>query len=381
MKANVSILKNMQTNMTSLTNSNLEFKNMFGQFMKMNIASSSGSRTLLVVECETEATKDMVHPTNNGSTKDVQPLVFPTESPILNSETVVSPIIKPVASLIFDADPRVPLILRRSFLKTERALVDVFKGELTVHVGKEAITFNLDQTSRYPANYNDMTANRIDVIDMACEEYSQEVLGFSNVIASDNPTPYYDLIISTTSSTLTTFENNDFLLEEVDAFLALEDDLTSPEVDQSYLDSEGVEAKSGKSSIDEPPEVELKDLPPHLEYTFLEGDDKFPVIIAKDLSVEEKTALITVQMSHKQAIACKLSNIKEKMLKRCEDTSLCLNWKKSHFMVKEGIVPGHKISKEGIEVDKAKVDVISKLPHPITIKGIRSFLSHAGFYR
>nr|GEY90993.1 reverse transcriptase domain-containing protein [Tanacetum cinerariifolium] len=65
----------------------------------------------------------------------------------------------------------------------------------------------------------------------------------------------------------------------------------------------------------------------------------------------------------------------------CEDTNQCLNWEKSHFMVKEGIVLGHKISKKGIEVEKAKVDVISKLPRPITVKGIRSFLGHAGFYR
>ncbi|GJY91558.1 reverse transcriptase domain-containing protein [Tanacetum coccineum] len=69
------------------------------------------------------------------------------------------------------------------------------------------------------------------------------------------------------------------------------------------------------------------------------------------------------------------------MLQRCEDTNLVLNWEKCHFMVKEGIVLGHKISKSGIEVDKAKVDVIAKLPHPTTVKGIRSFLGHAGFYR
>ncbi|GKD99115.1 reverse transcriptase domain-containing protein [Tanacetum coccineum] len=69
------------------------------------------------------------------------------------------------------------------------------------------------------------------------------------------------------------------------------------------------------------------------------------------------------------------------MLKRCEDTNLALNWEKSHFMMKEGIVLGHKISKKGIEVDKAKIDVIAKLPHPTTVKGIRSFLGHAGFYR
>ncbi|GJW02824.1 reverse transcriptase domain-containing protein [Tanacetum coccineum] len=243
----------------------------------------------------------------------------------------------------FDADPRVPLILGRSFLKTGRALIDVYEGELTLRVGKEAVTFNLDQTSRYSSNYDDNSVNRIDVIDMACEEYSQEVLGFSDVIASGNPTPYYDPIVSTSSPTLTPFGDSDFLLEEVDAFLALEDDPTSPEVDHSYHDSEGdillleaflnddpslppptqgmylpqirkelkiCEAKNEKSSIDEPPEVELKDLPPHLEYAFLEGDDKLPVIIAKDLSDEEKAALIKVLKSHKRAIAWKLSDIK-----------------------------------------------------------------------
>ncbi|GJY23152.1 hypothetical protein Tco_0396810 [Tanacetum coccineum] len=187
-----------------------------------------------------------------------------------------------------------------------------------------------------------MTANRIDVIEMACEEYSQEVLGFSDVIASGNPTPYYESIVSTSSRTLTPFGDSDILLEEVDVFLALEDDPTSPEVDDSYYDPEGdilllesflndypspppnqenyfpeirkelkvCEAKNDKSSIDEPPEVELKDLPPHLEYAFLEGDNKLPVIIAKDLSVEEKAALIKVLKSHKRAIAWKLSDIK-----------------------------------------------------------------------
>ncbi|GJW71869.1 reverse transcriptase domain-containing protein [Tanacetum coccineum] len=75
-----------------------------------------------------------------------------------------------------------------------------------------------------------------------------------------------------------------------------------------------------------------------------------------------------------------LSNL-ERMLKRCEDTNLVLNWEKCHFMCKEGIVLGHKISKSRIEVDRAKVDVIAKLPHPTTVKGVRSFLGHAGFYR
>ncbi|GJW17192.1 reverse transcriptase domain-containing protein [Tanacetum coccineum] len=81
----------------------------------------------------------------------------------------------------FEPDPRVPLILGRCFLKTSRALIDVHKGELTLRIGSEAITYNLDQTSRYSANYTHMTANKIDVIDMACEEYSQEVLGFTDI--------------------------------------------------------------------------------------------------------------------------------------------------------------------------------------------------------
>ncbi|GJV69386.1 reverse transcriptase domain-containing protein [Tanacetum coccineum] len=112
-----------------------------------------------------------------------------------------------------------------------------------------------------------MTVNKIDVIDMACDEYSQEVLGFSNVIASGNPTPYFEPIVSTASPNLTPFGDSDFLLmEEADSFLALEDDPTSS------------------------------------EYAFLEGDDKLPVIIAKDLKDEEKDSSLKVikvpQASH-----------------------------------------------------------------------------------
>nr|GFD07865.1 reverse transcriptase domain-containing protein [Tanacetum cinerariifolium] len=71
----------------------------------------------------------------------------------------------------------------------------------------------------------------------------------------------------------------------------------------------------------------------------------------------------------------------DSMLKRCEDTNLVLNWEKCHFMVKEGIVLGRKISKNGLELDRAKVDVIAKLPYLTTMKGVRSFLGHAGFYQ
>nr|GEX74983.1 reverse transcriptase domain-containing protein [Tanacetum cinerariifolium] len=328
MKANDAILKNMQTNMTSLTNSNFDLKNMFGQFMKINTASSLGSRTLLsntitnpkedlkgiitrsettyqgptipttssslpkVVERETGLTKDMMPPTNNVSTKDVQPPVVQIKTLILNSKPIVAPVVEPVAAT-------------------------------------EAITLNLDQTSRYSANYNDMTANRIDVIDMACEEYSQEFLGFSDVITSGNPTPSYDPIVSTSSSTLTPFGDSDFLLEEVDAFLAFEDDSTSPKVDHSYYDPEGDILLLEAFLNDDP------SLPPPNQGMYLPQ-------IRKELKI------------------CEAKNDESSIDEPPEE--------KSHFMVKEGIVLGHKISKNGIEVDKAKVDVIAKLPHPTTIK-------------
>nr|GEY76213.1 reverse transcriptase domain-containing protein [Tanacetum cinerariifolium] len=696
MKANDAILKNMQTNMTSSTNSNLELKNMFGQFIKMDTASSSSLGTLPsntitnpkedlkgIITRSGNAYQGPTIPTSSYSSLLKKPLIpYPSRlhdqklrdkandqkekifkifqdlnfNISFTDALILMPKFGPtIKTLLTNKEKRYKLartllnehcsaVLLKKLLEklrdpgkflihcdfsgmdeclaladlcvsiylmplsvwnklslselsptcmtleladrsishpTGRALIDVFEGELTLLVGKAAITFNLDQTSRYSANYNDMTANRIDIIDMACEEYSQEVLGFYDVIASINPTPYYDPIVSTSSPTLTPFGDSDFLLEEVNAFLALEDDPTSPEIDQSYYDPEGdillleaflnddpsvpppnpgnylpqdqkefknFKAKNDKSSIDEPPEVELKDLPPHPEYAFLEGDNKLPVIIAKDLSDEEKTALIKVLKSHKRAIAWKLSDIKginpkfcthkilmeedikpaiqhqrtslgkprtlriekgsftlveneeneliptrlvtrwrvcidyrklneathkdhfplhfmdqmleilvgneyycfldgfsgyfqipidpkdqenttftclyrtfayrrmpfglcnalgtfqrcmmaifhdmiektmevfmddfsvfrnsfntclshlEKMLKRCEDTNLCLNWEKSHFMVKEGIILGHKISKNRIEVDKAKVDVIAKLPHPTTVK-------------
>nr|GFA49955.1 reverse transcriptase domain-containing protein [Tanacetum cinerariifolium] len=434
--------------------------------------------------------------------------------------------------------------------KTSRALINVHKGELTLRIGNEAITYNLDQTVRYFTNYNQMMANRIDFV---CEEYSQEVLRFSDTTASGNPTPIDDPIISTTLPTLTPFGDSDFLLfEEADAFLGLEDDPDAPKINPFYYDPEGdillleailnskplppfpnheqylplykkelkvCEAKTIKSSVDEPPEVELKDLPPHLEYAFLEGDNKLPVNIAKELGDEKKSALLMVLKSHKRAIAWKLSDIQginpefcthkilmeedykpavqhqrqvnpkiydvikkeveklldagliypisdspwvspvhcapkkggftvveneenelipthlvtgwrvcidyhklneatrkdhfplpfmDQMLKRLagneyycfldgfsgyfqilidprdqEKTtftahmarfptvaclSACAMLRKSHFMVKEGIVLGHKISKNGIEVDKAKIDVIAKLPHLTTVK-------------
>nr|GEY22624.1 reverse transcriptase domain-containing protein [Tanacetum cinerariifolium] len=221
----------------------------------------------------------------------------------------------------FEPDPRVPLILGRCFLKTGRALIDVHKGKLTLRIENEAITYNLDQTMRVLSGSS----------------------RFLRCYHEWNPTRHDDLIVSTTSPTLTLFEDSDFLLfEEADAFLDLEDDPNSPKINPFYYDLEGdillleailnseplppfpnheqylpsfkkelkvCEAKTVKSCVDKPPEVELKDLPPHLEYAFLEGDNKLPVIIAKELGDEEKSALIKVLKSHKRAIAWKLSDI------------------------------------------------------------------------
>nr|GEV38363.1 reverse transcriptase domain-containing protein [Tanacetum cinerariifolium] len=200
----------------------------------------------------------------------------------------------------FDADPRVPLVLEKSFLKTRRALIDVYEGQLTLRVGKEAVTFNLDQTSRYSANYDVMSVNRIDLIDVAREEYSQEVLGFS---MSGNPTPSTEPIVFTSSHTLTPFGDSDFLLEETDAFFAIDDEPISPKIDEAYYDSERDILLLEEFLNDDPSS-------PPLHPQEFKGDDKLPVIIAKDLKDEEKTALIKVLKSHKQALAWKLSDIK-----------------------------------------------------------------------
>ncbi|GJQ93140.1 reverse transcriptase domain-containing protein [Tanacetum coccineum] len=160
---------------------------------------------------------------------------------------------------------------------TARTFIDVYGEELTLRVDDEAITFKLVRSML-----------------KKCSD-SQK---FS---ASGNPTS--EPILSTSSPTLTPFGDSDFLLEETDAFLAIEDDSISPEIDDFYYDPEG-------DIIEEPPELELKDLPSHLEYAFLEGNDKLPVIIAKDLKDEEKDRLLKVLKSHKRAIAWKISDIK-----------------------------------------------------------------------
>nr|GEX71668.1 reverse transcriptase domain-containing protein [Tanacetum cinerariifolium] len=119
----------------------------------------------------------------------------------------------------YDVDPRVPLILERPFLRTARALIDVYGEELTLRVNDEAITFNVRHTSRYSYRYDDELVNRIDFIDVTCEEYAQEVFGFSDSYKSGNPTSSSGPIITTSSPSLTPFEVGEFILEEIEACL------------------------------------------------------------------------------------------------------------------------------------------------------------------
>ncbi|GJR54104.1 reverse transcriptase domain-containing protein [Tanacetum coccineum] len=174
-------------------------------------------------------------------------------------------------------------------------------------------------------------ALNFDVIDVACEEYAQEVLGFLDISKSGNPTPTLEPILSTSPPSLTPFEGGDFILEEIEACLTsksippgIDDADFDPKEDlltlERLLNSDPSstlppeeqkfeELKTVEPSSDELPELELKDLPPHLEYAFLEGTDKLPVIIAKDLKDEDKTALLKVLRSHKRAIAWKILDI------------------------------------------------------------------------
>nr|GEU89618.1 reverse transcriptase domain-containing protein [Tanacetum cinerariifolium] len=200
----------------------------------------------------------------------------------------------------FEADPRVPLILERSFLRTGRALIDVYGEEITLRVNDEGVTFNLNQTMRYSSTYDDLSVNRIDIIDVFREEYAHEILGFSNNSLGGNPTSTSEPILSDSSLFLTPFEGSDFILEEIEAYL--KDESISPEIDHADF--------KAKSLIEEPPGLELKDLPSHLEYAYLEGVDKLPVIIANDLKVDEKEAILKVLKSYKKAIAWKITDIK-----------------------------------------------------------------------
>nr|GEV41765.1 reverse transcriptase domain-containing protein [Tanacetum cinerariifolium] len=261
MKANDAILKNMQTNMTSLTNSNLELKNMFGQFMKMNTASSSGSRTHPGYTI-TNLKEDLKGITTRSGTAYQGPTIPttssslpPIETPILTSEPVVVPIIEPAVAPVSATKP------------------------------------NQKSSILYPSRLHDQKLRDK---------------------ANDQKEKFFQI-----------FQDLNFNISFADALILMPK--FSPTI------------KNLLTNKDKLYELARTPLNEHCSAVLLK---KFPEKLGDP----------------------------EKMLKRCKDTNLCLNWEKSHFMVKEGIIIGHKISKNGIEVDKAKVDVIAKLPHPTTVK-------------
>ncbi|GKB47075.1 reverse transcriptase domain-containing protein [Tanacetum coccineum] len=224
----------------------------------------------------------------------------------------------------------------RSITRPKGVVEDVFVkvGKFHFPTNFVVVDFEADpRTTRYSSTYDETSINRIDVIDVACEEFSQVVLGFSNNSSSGNPTSTLDPILSSTTPSFTPFEGGDFILEEMETFLQNPDEFT--DLDDDFYDTEGdilyleqllnkdpsltfppkknedlKEVTTAKPSIEKPPKLKLKDLPSHLEYAYLEENDKLPVIIAKGLKDVEKEALLKVLKSHKWAIAWKITDIK-----------------------------------------------------------------------
>ncbi|GJT78435.1 reverse transcriptase domain-containing protein [Tanacetum coccineum] len=357
----------------------------------------------------------------------------------------INKFIFPVDFLILemDEDASVPIILGRPFLATARAIIDVHDGKLSLRVGEESVTFNIGKSIKFASSQVNCLYFA-DHTDEMVQEQIDDTL---------DPDRYW----------IDTEEEDE--AEEVQAI-------------SFYPRKEPIEPLEWKipenrlkPSIDKPLKVELKALPDHLEYAFLQGDDKLRVVISSSLFALQKGKLLkevvkkeviklldagiiypisnspwvspiqvvpkkggmTVVRNEKNELIpqravtgwrvmpfglCNalatfqrcmtaifheliedsmevfmddffvfgssfdhcLSNL-DKMLTRCEETNLVLNWEKCHFMVKECIVLGHKISHAGIEVDRAKIEAISKLPHPTNVKSILIFLGHAGFYR
>ncbi|KAJ9542739.1 hypothetical protein OSB04_029245 [Centaurea solstitialis] len=315
---------------------------------------------------------------------------------------------------------KIPLILGRPFLNTASAVIHVAKRELSLGIGEDRITLSIDRTLDC-----DESINTLDNLDDFTEPFESEP--------------------------------NDHLFEsgELEESLSIEKrwDETVEREEEEFEELKQEDKVRVRTSLEEPPNLELKNLPEHLEYRFLEGSLTMPLektislcpLLIKCLNDwrEMNTILdgfsgyfqipIDPEDQEKTTFTCPFGtfayrrmpfglcnapttfqrcmtaifqdmiedcmevfmddfsvfgnsfddclNSLDRVLARCEESHLVLNWEKCHFMVREGIVLGHKISKDGLEVDKAKIDTISKLPPSTNIKGVRSFLGHVGFYR
>nr|GEX13125.1 hypothetical protein [Tanacetum cinerariifolium] len=348
-KANDAVMKNMQTQMTSLTHSNLELKNMFGQFMKMNTASSLGTGSI-PSNIVPNLREDLKAITTQSGVTLVGPSVSPPSSKEVDREPETITDQKFLEKLGDPATTSVnencSAVIWKKFLeklgdpgKTKQALIDVYGEELTLCVDDEAITFKVCQTSKY--SYNDAESiNRVDVIDVACEEYVQEVLGFF-----DNPNLWVSPVHCVPKKGgMTVVENEDNELIPTRCMMAIFHDMIE-ETMEVFMDDFSVFEDSFFSC--------LSNLDKMLKRCMMAI---FHDMIEKMMEVFMDDFLI-----FDDSFSSCLSHL-DKMLQRCEDTTLIINWEKCHFMVKEGIVHGRKISKSEIEVDRAKVDVIAKHP-------------------
>nr|GEZ23350.1 retrovirus-related Pol polyprotein from transposon 17.6 [Tanacetum cinerariifolium] len=218
--------------------------------------------------------------------------------------------------LNFVADPRVPLILGRPFLSTAYALIDVYEGEITLRHDDQSLTLKCEDTPSI--SYNNLESlNKVDLIDATCEEYSQEVLGFTDVVSNEVSSPIYEPVVSNSSQNLTPFSASDFLLlEEADAFIAIDDEPISSNIDATYYDPEGdILILEALFNNDPEPLSNQKDffLTFHKDLMVVEPknqsfkEDKPPEV---ELNSNEKIALINVLKTRKKAIAWKLTDIK-----------------------------------------------------------------------
>ncbi|GJV83762.1 reverse transcriptase domain-containing protein [Tanacetum coccineum] len=326
--------------------------------------------------------------------------------------------------LQMEEDDKFPLILGRPFLHTADAIIRVKNKELNLGVGDDRITFLIDKSTRHSYS-NDDTYFRVDVIDEVTKEEFDALL--------DEFEPF-----STTSEKISE-SSLDYEFKEFMAIKIKEIPEQEEEVGDNFKELPLKENLRIKNSIqDSSNDLVIKPLPKHLEYVFLEKESLLPVVISTLLKTMKRSVFyfqipIEPADQEKTTFTCPyetyaykrmpfglcnapttfqrcmiaifqdmletsievfmddflvfrdsfdscLANL-EQMLIRCKQAHLVLNWEKCHFMVTEGIVLGHKVSSAGLEVDKVKIDLITKLPPPTNIKVVRSFLGHARFHR
>ncbi|XP_073120574.1 uncharacterized protein [Henckelia pumila] len=298
----------------------------------------------------------------------------------------VDKFIFPVDFVVLDMeeDLDMPLILGRPFLATGKALIDVQKGELLLRVGEEKILFDVFNALKFSQNNEEYF--QLDVVDSLLFGYVQDTF----------QEPLETALIS---------EHVDNFSDEIEEMTAyLNDNQSWRRGGKLRLEDLGdrKDLVLQKPSIEEPPTLELKPLPTHLKYVFLGENDNLPVIISSSLTGEMEARLIDVLKNHKSVFSWKVADIKginpsicmhkilmEESINPLVQPQRRLNPKMQEvvkaetikLLDAEGIVLGHRISEQGIELDRAKVHVIQNLPPPTTVKGVRSFLGHAGFYR